>query len=218
MSINIRQLDMFCASWLRKARSYERPFPKRLIREERRTAGANHSEEADAISRSFDRFTSLFVVFNRIYTEAGKLLIRRGQVQPNPRKPYAPLADRISATSHILTFYGEAGLRDEISANDKCRAAVDNFVRLIREGRFYLHENYVTGVPDVAEDMRLADEAGAYRPRAILSLIYQARCNSVHGEKDFDEGQRELLDSMSVTLEFVVRKTLARLKEELANP
>lgn len=144
-------------------------------------------------------------------------MIQRGEVRP-PRRRYAPLPDRVSATSHILTFYGEARLRDEISADGKCRGAVDNIVRLISEGRFYLHEDYVTDVPDVAEDLRLADEASAYSPQAILTLIYQARCNLLHGEKDFDEGQRALLDNMSVALEFIVRKALARLKEELANP
>lgn len=217
MSVNIRQLDIFCNSWLRKAKSYERPLRKHLLNRARRPADVNCTEEADALSRCFDRFTSLFVVFNRIYTEAGKLLIQRGVVPPSPRGRYAPLPDRKSATSHILTFYGEARLRDEISADVKCRAAVDNVVRLIREGRFYLHENYVTGVPDVDTDLRRAAEASAYRPRAILTLIYTARCNLLHGEKDFDEGQRVLLDNMSVALEFIVRKALAKLREELAN-
>lgn len=208
---------MFCNSWLRKAKSYEGPLPRHLLNPARRHADADCTEEEAALSRCFDRFTSLFVVFNRIYTEACKLLIRRGRVPPSPRGAYAPLPDRKSATSHILSFYGEARLRNEITDDVKCRAAVDNFVRLIREGRFYLHEDYVTGVPDVEADRRLADEASAYRPRAILSLIYTARCNLVHGEKDFDEGQRELLGNMSVALEFIVRKTLAKLKEELAN-
>lgn len=218
MSVNTRQLDIFCDSWLRKAKSYERPFSGRFLNHARRPATVNCVEGVEPLSRSFDRFTSLFVVYNRIYTEAGKLLIRRGLVRPHPRKRYAPPPDRESATSHILTFYGEAELRDEISADRKCQAAVGNFVRLIREGHFYLHEDYVTGLPDTARDLRLAEEAGTYSPQAILSLIYQARCNLFHGEKEFDEGQRVLLNNMSVALEFIVRRTLAKLREELARP
>jgi hypothetical protein len=138
-------------------------------------------------------------------------------VQPDPRKRYAPLPDRKSATSHVVTFYGEDKLRDEISANQKCRKAVDTLVQLIKDQSFYLHEDYTTGNPDIQRDLRLANEASTYCPKAVLSLIYQARCNLFHGEKDFEERQRVLLDNMSAVLEFIVSKVLAKLREELIN-
>jgi hypothetical protein len=166
MNINVRQLEIFCKSWLRKAKLYEKPRPSFLKSPERIT-DLNCSADADALSRCFDRFTSLFVVFNRVYTEAGKLLIRRGVVQPGR---YAPLPDRKSAISHVVTFYGEDKLRDEISANQKCRKAVDTLVQLIRDQSFYLHEDYTTGNPDIQRDLRLANEASTYCPKAVLSF------------------------------------------------
>ncbi len=217
MNVNTRQLNIFCKSWLRKAKLYEKPRPLFSLSRVRRPAGTGCEGESDTLSRSFDRFTSLFVVFNRIYTEAGKLLIRRGVINPPARRRYAPLPDRESATSHIVTFYGEDRLRDEISSDRKCRKAVDALVQLIREGRFYLHEDYATGLPDTNRDMRLADQASTYSPQAILSLIYQARCNLFHGEKDFEERQRVLLDNMSAALEFIVLKVLTKLREDLVN-
>lgn len=217
MNINVRQLDMFCKSWLRKAKAYERPRLSFASRHPGRITGLNCAVDDDGLSRCFDRFTSLFVVFNRLYTEAGKLLIRRGVVRPHPRKRYAPLPDRESATSHVVTFYGEGELRDEISADRRCRKAVDALVRLIRDRRFYLHEDYTTGLPDTQRDLRLADEAATYDPKAVLSLIYQARCNLFHGEKGLEERQRVLLNNMSVALEFIVARVLVKLRQELIN-
>lgn len=217
MNVNIRQLDIFCNSWLRKAKLYEKPRPNSFLSRVRRTADVDCVEGTDTLSRCFDRFTSLFVVFNRIYTEAGKLLIRRGVISQPPQRRFAPLPDRKSATEHIVTFYGEDRLRDEISSDNNCRKAVDKLVQLIRGEHFYLHEDYATGFPDTGRDKQLAEEASAYSPQAVLTLIYQARCNLFHGEKDFDERQRVLLDNMSVALEFIVLKVLAKLKEELVN-
>lgn len=217
MNVNIRQLDIFCKSWLRKAKAYERPRSTFFLRRRERVTDLNCAVDEDDLYRCFDRFTSLFVVFNRVYTEAGKLLIRRGTVRPHPGRRYAPLPDRESATSHIVTFYGEDRLREEISADKKCSKAVDTLVQLIRDQRFYLHEDYTTGLPDIQKDLRLANEAGTYSPKAVLSLIYQARCNLFHGEKDFEERQRVLLDNMSASLEFIVSKVLVKLKEELVN-
>lgn len=216
MDINIRELNSFCNSWLRKAKLYER-YPQGFTLEGARRLNAHETARTgpSRLLRSFDRFTSLYVVFNRVYTEAGKVLIQRGIVN-RPRKKYAPLPDRESATLHVVTFYGEDDLRQEISANSKCRQAVDSLVQLIREQRFYLHEDYETGQPDPRRDLRLANEASTYKPKAILSLIYQARCNLFHGGKRFEERQRVLLDNMSIILEFVTLLIWAKLKEELA--
>src|SRR4051812_16963804 len=103
MKVNIRQLDIFCESWLRKAKAYERPRSTFFSRRPERMPDHNRAAGAEELSRCFDRFTSLFVVFNRVYTEVGKLLIRRGVVQPHPHKKYAPLPDRQSATVHVVT-------------------------------------------------------------------------------------------------------------------
>ena len=102
-----------------------------------------------------------------------------------------------------------------MQADESCRKAVGVLVALIENGDFYLHENYATGTPNRAEDRRIAREASGYNPKAILGLIYQARCNLFHGTKAFEEHQRVLLDNMSVILEFVTYRILKHLKREL---
>jgi hypothetical protein len=157
----------------------------------------------------------LYVAFNRVYTEVGKILVARGEVDPPHRGRYAPLPDKESATIHVVDYYGEDDLRDDILQNRACQRAVDRLVQLIQEGHFYLHENYKTGKPNLRKDEKLAQKAEEYEPRAILELIYQARCNLFHGAKAFEERQRVLLDNMSTILEFVTSKILEKLVEDL---
>ena len=155
------------------------------------------------------------MAFNRVYIEVGKVLIAQGRVSRSGLRPYEPLPDRKSATSYVVDFYGSGRLRSELRSDESCRQATEMLAKLIEEGRFYLHEDYETGTPDRAKDRRLARSAAQYDPKAILGLIYQARCNLFHGTKAFEERQRVLLDSMSVLVEFVTGRVLYRLKEEL---
>jgi len=217
MNTNIAELENFCNSWLRKAKMYTRPTSRLSIKTRvRKTVSQFTGIMPTPLSRSFDRFTSLFVVFNRVYMEAGQILVRQ-KILKSPRQRYAPLPDRTSATEYIVTFYGEDNLRNAILASPKCKQAVDHLVQLITNGNWYLHEDYTTGLPDVQRDLLLARKAGEYSPQAILSLIYQARCNLFHGQKVFEEAQRDLLDNMSLVLEFITIKTFAKLKSELRN-
>lgn len=216
MNIATRELEVFCERWLRKANAYRYPRPaapySRLgVTSDKLTAPSDPNN----LANSFDRFTSLYVAFNRVYTEVGKVLIAEKRVDSPSRGPYAPLPDKKSATVYVTDYYGEDNLRDEILENHACQRAVDELVQLIQERRFYLHENYQTGEPNVREDKKLARKAEKYEPKAILELIYQARCNLFHGAKAFEERQRVLLDNMSTILEFVTSRILERLVEDL---
>jgi hypothetical protein len=216
MAINITQFEVFCNSWLRKARLYQRPIGHFATVGDRRYDNVHQATDTVSrnLARSFDRFTSLYVVYNRVYVEAAKLLVRRGLVCP-PSKKFSPLPDLESATGHLVTFYGERALQNAISRNPRCSNAVDYLTRLIQNGHIYLHEDYETGLPAVKKDLALANKASRYDPKAILSLIYRARCNLFHGEKDFDGRQSVFLDNLSVILEFVTITSLAKLKDEL---
>jgi hypothetical protein len=214
MGINVHELEAFCTSWLRKAKIYKRPIPfYRATGTSQKNGDRTASAAAEHLARSFDRFTTLYVVFDRICMEADKILIRRGLVRP-PRKKFAPLPTGKSVTEYIVVFCGESDLRYAITRDSRCRNAIDNLTRLIRSGHIYLHEDYTTGSPDLDEDRKLVDEVRSYKPQAILSLLYQIRCNLFHGEKEFDESQRELLDNSSLILEFITVKALTKLKRE----
>jgi hypothetical protein len=94
-----------------------------------------------------------------------------------PRKPFAPLPDRQSATGYVVQYYGKTLLRKEISEDSNCRLAVGKITDYIEQRRFYFHEGYNTGLPDTRTDQRLAEESKQYDPEAILSLIYKVFCS-----------------------------------------
>src|SRR5262245_3626523 len=157
MKTDINQFRMFCDRWLVKAQGYN----------------------MDCLPDYFDKFTTLYSLFNAAYNQAGFLIRQSGtgklfskiaQKHPN-LKPYVPLPDRISATNYIVQYYDEGKLQQEISADSNCRCAVKTLVDLIETGRFYFHENYETGRPDVTKDLKFAQSAKKYDPKAILSLI-----------------------------------------------
>jgi len=194
MDIKIRELESFCDRWFDKANSYP-----------------------NDLTGNFDKFTSLYVAYNRVYTEVGKVLIAQGKVNPSSQGQYAPLPDRKSATFHIVDYYGESDLRNELANDPCCKQAVETLAKLILEKRFYLHVNYQTGNPDSARDTKLAKKAQKYQPKSVLELIYQARCNLFHGAKRFEDHQHRLLYNMSIIVKFVTQKALEKLKQDLYN-
>ncbi len=107
MSVKYANLKAHCTAWLRKAELYRRRTRSdySLNRTQKlRTIVHDRDSDAQLLSNCVDRFITLFVVFNRLYTEIGKVLVFQGRV-PRPRRPYAPLPDRESATIHTVTYY-----------------------------------------------------------------------------------------------------------------
>ena len=73
----------FCTEWLEKAEQYD---------------------DGD-IHGCYDKFFTLFVVFNRLYAEATFELARRGEITIQPNRS---LPDRKGATEYTLSFVGQA--------------------------------------------------------------------------------------------------------------
>jgi hypothetical protein len=138
MHIDVVQLDSFCTRWLRKAKSHDGPYSREHIGSRIPKYSANTRSGTLNLAHSFDRFTSLYVAFSRVYTEVGKLLIAKGQVRPPRLGRYAPPPDRKTATSYVVDFYGLRTLQTEIQADEPCRTAVDALVDLIGNGHFLI--------------------------------------------------------------------------------
>lgn len=169
--LNFQALNGFCSAWLRKAERID----------------------TNSLEGVFDRFFTLWVVFNRLYEEAGRTLVHRRHKLYSPfiarRGPrvFAPPPDKISATKGIAAFVGLDRLRDNILGDHEAADGLQYIHDSIRSGMFYLHENYETGEPDTATDIDLVQRAIGGCVVSTLTLIYQARCNLFHGQKAFTE-------------------------------
>lgn len=203
MKANWKQLEDFCDRWLAKARRYDETN----------------------LSDCFDKFTTHFILFNAIYNEVG---FRMRQTSYPKRmnkdwkkyallKPFAPLPDKALATKYVVEYYGTDALRKSIAENEDCQAALNTLVDLIETEQFYFHLDYDTGQPDWRKDKDLARKYTVNDSRAILELIYQARCNLFHGQKEYEQSQRVVLRCLTTMLEFISKRVLRKLLADLEN-
>lgn len=198
MTIDVYSLSSFCDGWLRKAQNYR----------------------TDRLADPFDEFFTLFVVYNRLYVEIGKVLIyeRHSSVRrflhqrrfvrqrENIIKPIRPLPDKISAVELTAAYLKKNNLLSQII--DTCEQEIDYLASSIENGSFYFNYDYENDVPDLERDRELAIGLRKGSVEPVLELIYVARCNMFHGSKEFHDIQRRLLSSMSGVLRCVSRLIL----------
>lgn len=193
--VNRERLDQFCDAWLQKA----------------------HDSDRCVIAGVFDRFFALWIVFNRLYEEAAHILVRENdpiarRFPVRRQRLYRPPPDRFSATQGVVSFCGIVTLRQALKESPHYED-IEDALRCIERGEFHLHENYETGEPDCEEDMHLVQKSRQGDPIALLTLLYQARCNLFHGQKAYSESQRPLLNGMIAILSVTIERTREAMRQ-----
>jgi hypothetical protein len=165
----------------------------------------------DDLNGCYDKFFTLFVVFNRLYSEATFELDKRGIITlPKNR----PLPDKKGATEYTLELIGLEKF-EEIYA-EKLAPHVETVARLIDEEVFYIRFSSPEGERQPERDRELLGElrsSGRTRALAVLELVYRVRCNLFHGHKAFNSVQLELLRPVNVILENTARLLYRRLRD-----
>ena len=163
------ELERFYNEWLQKADHYT----------------------DDSIESCYDKFFTLFVVFNRLYAEATFVLARRGQISIQGNRP---LPDRKGATEYTLLFIGQSGF--DSMYETELSHQVSALCSLIDNEQFYIKLSSPNGDRQRAKDEALLmglRAKGKTRALAILDAVYSIRCNLFHGHKAFQEVQVALL-------------------------
>lgn len=172
------ELETFCANWRKKAEAYFN----------------------GEVCGAFDRFFTLYVVFNRLYAEATFRLARRGLVKLKDRFP-----DSKGAQEYILQYCGADTLIHAWELSPNTITALHQIADHLRQGRFALKLDMVSGAPSpVADRALLADLESRNRnkrAKAGLEALYAIRCNMFHGHKGFEPIQVELLKPAILLLE-----------------
>jgi len=168
----------FCDAWRAKARDYP----------------------VGEIRGAFDRFFTSYVVFNRLYSEATYRLALRGQVKLRERFP-----DSQAAQEYVLQYCGAQHLIDAWERDEATRTALHRITDHLRERRFALRLNPVTGARRPDEDRKLLEALESRgknrRAKAVLEALYSIRCNMFHGQKGYQLAQLELVQPAIVVLE-----------------
>lgn len=165
----------FVSRWLNKADNY-------------------NTEE---LSECFDQFFSLFVAYNRIYSEV-KLQLKE-----------TDSGDKVSATKNIYIFLRKKGQKNltAILPQDE----YNNVIRMIEDEMYWIDLDN-EGRRQREKDLQLLKNLKSNGPKkktiAILTTIYYVRCNLFHGNKEFIQYQKPLLTSLSKILKAIINELL----------
>lgn len=179
------QLRRFYNSWLAKADAYSN----------------------DTLAGQFDKFSSLYVLFNALYMEVANTLRAAGQQIPVDYK------DKKAATDYVAQylkskFYIESLLNDETSLN-----SLTSICDIIENHRFNIILELGTSRRNLDLELLgyLRSKNSQEKAKSILSTLYHIRCNLFHGQKEFEERQMTLLTPAIHLLRKTVEITFNKL-------
>lgn len=173
----------------------------------------NWSAKADNITSDnlesvYDRYITLFVIYNFLYNQVPIALIASGVPVPNR------IFDNKAATDFVVQYLGATNILTSLQANGH-NVDIQGVINLIDQERFYIKLNH--GQRQRNEDLKilanLNSENEIHKATAILQVCYYVRCNIFHGSKDFVDYQRLLLEPLTN----IMRSMVTQLFNALSN-
>ncbi len=161
----------------------------------------------------FDRFFTLFVIYNRIYNVVTVILAEQGELEilkENGKiKKKEKIDDNKAATVCVAHFLREE-LNEIIAEN---QSQIDEFIFIIKERLFNI--DLKNGKPQKNKDFELkngleSDEAEII-VESLLIILYKMRCNVFHAEKGFNNSQIRILEPANICLNNLVERLIVKV-------
>ena len=188
-----QEFESFYCRWLQKADNYS----------------------TDNISDYFDKYFTLYVIFNRLYAEATFILDRKNQIKLLRRTSFP---DSCAAKSYVIKYLSSSHLIDKLENIKETKDAIENLKKLINEEAFYIKLDLVTGNRQRDKDLELLKELNSRstnkKAEAILDLLYSIRCNMFHAHKGFSEIQIDLLKPATIILRNAIEILYTKLQQD----
>lgn len=163
------------------------------------------------LQESFDKFFTLYVLFNRLYTEVTYRLGQAGKINLANRSTFP---DAEAAQEYVVQFLGAKRLLAGLNGPE-CRDALERLRELVCDDHFAFKLDILTGHPRPEVDRelcrRLTSSSPNDRANAVLETLYAVRCNMFHGRKGYDPEQLTLLVPLNTLLARVVDLLYKRL-------
>jgi hypothetical protein len=198
MSLDIKkhELNEFYHRWRIKSRDYK----------------------ADSLVDYFDKFFTLYVIFNRIYSVAIAVLHETGQLNDlvelgkiEKLKKNRLVDDNVAATTCIAYFLKEE-LGDVVADN---KSEIEEFDLLIDQHIFNFDLFY--GKPQRNKDLELLEGLRSKnefeKVESLLRILYNVRCNVFHAEKGYNNEQKFVLGPCNNVLERLVDRLATKLEK-----
>ncbi len=160
------------------------------------------------LSSVYDRYMTLFVIYNNLYNQVPAALIQRGVPVPNQ------IYDNKKATEYVVKYLGATDLLNNLNLNGH-DVDIQAIITLINDEVFYIKLNH--GERQRNEDLKILSNLRSTnegsKATAILQVCYYVRCNIFHGSKDFQEYQRLLIEPLTN----IMRTVIVQLYNALSN-
>ncbi len=152
----------------------------------------------DDLSNVYDKYVTLFVIYNNLYNQIPDKLISEGIVVPNK------IYDNKAATEMVVQYLGANALLTELASNNLVVDIVA-IINLIDQEDFHIKINH--GQYDRNEDLKILSDLKSVNEQkkaiAVLKVVYHVRCNIFHGSKDFREHQRLIVEPLTRILSII---------------
>lgn len=162
----------------------------------------------DNLENVFDRYITLFVVYNFLYNQVPPALLERGENIPRQ------IFDNKAATDLVVQYLGAANILSNLHNNNNDQD-IQCVINLIDQQTFYIKLKF--GQRQRKEDIKILNALTSGndvdKATALLQVCYYVRCNLFHGSKDFVEDQRLLLEPLTR----IIKTILIQLFAELLN-
>jgi len=169
----------------------------------------------NTLTGCFDKYFTLFVVYNRLYAEATFRLARQNRINLANRTSFP---DSQAARSYVVQYIGSNQLISELEHDRDVNNAIEEIKNLIRDERFYIKLNMVSGNRQRDKDLdllrRLNSRSQNRKAEAILETLYCIRCNMFHGHKGFSEIQSDLLRPAIIILRKMCEILFSKLEHD----
>jgi hypothetical protein len=169
------------------------------------------------LSGNFDKFFSQFIIFNRLYVEVAKILVKvypdidrqfkcskrfinAAREQKIITRPIL-LPDKWCATKGIQRYCHHSQFNEFVF--DMCHSELKTITSIIHNRDLYFYEDYVTNLPLWDNDLEMCERIEEKKIIAVLEFIYLIRCNLFHGEKEIIQAQTKLFQAINPVLSVI---------------
>lgn len=189
-----QEIGNFCENWINKAKEYDN----------------------GNLQHVFDKFFTLFVVYNRLYVEATFRMSNKGEINIQNRNSFP---DSQAAKHYVIQYLNSSAIDDEFNADESCIQAIERLKEIIRNHEFNIKLNMVTGIPERQKDLDLLTKLESNhtdrRIKAIADFLYSIRCNVFHAQKGYVQTQIEVLNPVNIILMKLIELLFEKLKNEI---
>jgi hypothetical protein len=171
------------------------------------------SYDSQTLAGMYDKFFTLFVIYNRLYAMATFCLWSEGEDEPNSDNAFP---DTKAATQNLACFLGPSKLMRQILGDQVTGDALQRLQEFLRTHEFHFKLKLPYADADNKADERLLramqSSEDCRKARAMLELLHCVRCNMFHGSKSFHPVQEAVLRPITVILEKVIQLTVQELR------